>query len=212
MKKRDCKKLEIDKFKYERKQLSSGKKLIAGMDEVGRGPLAGPVCVCCVIMPLDDIIDGIDDSKKISEKKRKILAEQIKEKAIDYTIQMIDEKVIDEINILNATKLCMKNAIEALKKKPDIVLVDAISNLDVSVPIQGIIKGDSLSYSIGCASILAKVTRDEYMVNLAQKFPDYGFEKNKGYGTKVHIEALKRVGACSAHRKTFIKFLEEKDV
>ncbi len=212
MKKRDCKKLDIDKFKHERKQLSSGKKLIAGMDEVGRGPLAGPVCVCCVIMPLDDIIDGIDDSKKISEKKRKILAEQIKEKAIDYTIQMIDEKVIDEINILNATKLCMKNAIEALKKKPDIVLVDAISNLDVSVPIQGIIKGDSLSYSIGCASILAKVTRDEYMVNLAQKFPDYGFEKNKGYGTKVHIEALKRVGACSAHRKTFIKFLEEKDV
>ena len=212
MKKRDCKKLDIDKFKYEREQLSSGKKLIAGMDEVGRGPLAGPVCVCCVIMPLDDIIDGIDDSKKISEKKRKILAEQIKEKAIDYTIQMIDEKVIDEINILNATKLCMKNAIEALKKKPDIVLVDAISNLDVSVPIQGIIKGDSLSYSIGCASILAKVTRDEYMVNLAQKFPDYGFEKNKGYGTKVHIEALKRVGACSAHRKTFIKFLEEKDV
>ena len=200
----------IDKLKFEKEEQEKGNFLIAGMDEVGRGPLAGPVCVACVIMPLDDIIEGVDDSKKVSEKKRNELFELIKEKAISYSIEMVDENKIDEINILEATKLCMKNAVEKLTLKPDVVLVDAISKLDISVPIRGIIKGDALSYSIGCASILAKVTRDNYMCEIAKQYPEYGFEKHKGYGTKAHIEALKEVGPCEYHRLSFLKFLEEK--
>lgn len=200
---------EIDKLKFEREELEQGNKIIAGMDEVGRGPLAGPVCVCAVIMPLDSLIEGVDDSKKLSEKKRKMLAEKIKNTAISYSISWIDEKTIDEINILEATKLAMKNAIASLDVKPDVVLVDAISKLDTDVKIRGIVKGDGLSYSIGAASILAKVARDEYMVELAQKYPNYGFDKHKGYGTKFHIDALKTYGPCPIHRKTFIKFLEE---
>lgn len=203
-------KVEVDKLKFEREEEQKGHFLIAGMDEVGRGPLAGPVCVACVVMPLDDIIEGIDDSKKVSEKKRKLLFEQIKEKAIAYSIEMVDEQTIDQINILQATKLCMKKAVENLGLKPDVVLVDAISSLDIDVPIRGIVKGDALSYSIGCASILAKVTRDEYMVKLAEEYPEYGFEKHKGYGTKVHIEALKEYGPCVYHRLSFLKFLDEK--
>ncbi len=203
-------KVEIDKLKFEKEEQQKGNFLIAGVDEVGRGPLAGPVCVASVIMPLDDIIEGVDDSKKVSEKKRKILFEQIKEKAISYRIEMVDEQTIDKINILEATKLCMKKAIENLELKPDVVLVDAISKLDVNANIRGIIKGDALSYSIGCASILAKVTRDEYMENLAKEYPEYGFEKHKGYGTKMHIEALKEYGPCIYHRLTFLKFLDGK--
>ena len=199
----------IDKLLYEKQEQEKGNFLIAGMDEVGRGPLAGPVCVACVIMPLDDIIEGVDDSKKVSEKKRNELFEKIKEKAIAYSIEMVDERVIDEINILEATKLCMKKAVEGLTLKPDVVLVDAISKLDISVPIRGIIKGDALSYSIGCASILAKVTRDNFMCEIAKEYPEYGFEKHKGYGTKVHIEALKEIGPCEYHRLSFLKFLEE---
>ncbi len=200
-----------DKLKFEKEELANGNKLIAGIDEVGRGPLAGPVCVACVIMPLDDIIDGVDDSKKLSEKRREELAMLIKQKAIAYNIQMISPKIIDEINILEATKLCMKNAIENLGVKPDIVLVDAINKLDTSVKIRGIIKGDALSYSIGSASILAKVERDNLMKEYAKTFPEYGFEKHKGYGTKLHIEALKKYGATNIHRNSFIKnFVEEK--
>jgi len=201
--------VKIDKLKYEKEELEKGNFIIAGVDEVGRGPLAGPVCVCAVIMPLDDIIDGIDDSKKISEKKRNALAEIIKEKAIAYSIEMVDEKTIDEINILEATKLCMKRAIEGLTLKPDIALIDAISKLDVDVQLRGIIKGDMQSYSIGAASILAKVTRDNYMTEIAKEYPEYGFEKHKGYGTKAHIEALKKIGSCKYHRQTFLKFLNE---
>ena len=200
---------QIDNLKFEREEESKGNFLIAGMDEVGRGPLAGPVCVACVIMPLDDVIEGIDDSKKLSEKKRDALFEKIKEKAIAYSIEMVDEQTIDKINILEATKLCMKKAVEKLEIKPDVVLVDAIKSLDVMVPIRGIIKGDALSYSIGCASILAKVTRDRLMVELAKEYPEYGFEKHKGYGTKVHIEALKEYGPCIYHRLSFLKFLEK---
>lgn len=195
----------IDKLKYEKEEQEKGNFLIAGMDEVGRGPLAGPVCVACVIMPLDDIIEGVDDSKKISEKKRNELCEIIKEKAIAYQVEMVDENKIDEINILEATKLCMKNAVENLMLKPDVVLVDAISKLDISVPIRGIIKGDALSYSIGCASILAKVTRDNYMCEIAKKYPEYGFEKHKGYGTKQHIDAIKEYGLSPIHRRSFTK-------
>lgn len=199
----------IDNLKYEKEEMSKGNLVIAGVDEVGRGPLAGPVCVCAVIMPLDRIIEGVDDSKKLSEKKREALAELIKEEAISYSISMVYEDVIDEINILEATKLCMKQAIEGFFTKPDVVLVDAISSLDVDVPVRGIIKGDMLSYSIGCASILAKVERDNYMKELAKEFPEYGFEKHKGYGTKAHIEKIKEIGYTKHHRKSFLKFLEE---
>ncbi len=201
-------KQEVDKLLFEKQEQQKGKVLIAGMDEVGRGPLAGPVCVACVIMPLDDLIEGIDDSKKISEKKREKLAEEIKAKAISYSIQMVDEQTIDKVNILEATKLAMKQAIEKLEVKPDVVLVDAISKLDTDVEIRGIVKGDALSYSIGAASILAKVTRDHLMCELDKEYPEYGFERNKGYGTKEHIEALKKVGPCIYHRLSFLKFLE----
>lgn len=200
---------QIDKLKFEREEEAKGHFLIAGVDEVGRGPLAGPVCVACVMMPLDDIIEGVDDSKKISEKKRELLAEQIKEKAICYTVEMIDEETIDKINILEATKLAMKRSIEKMTIKPDVVLVDAISKLDVNTNIRGIIKGDALSYSVGCASILAKVTRDNLMTELAKEYPVYGFEKHKGYGTKAHIEAIKEHGPCVYHRLSFLKFLDK---
>ena len=200
---------QIDKLKFEREEEAKGHFLIAGVDEVGRGPLAGPVCVACVMMPLDDIIEGVDDSKKISEKKRELLAEQIKEKAICYTVEMVDEETIDKINILEATKLAMKRSIEKMTIKPDVVLVDAISKLDVNTNIRGIIKGDALSYSVGCASILAKVTRDRLMTELAKEYPVYGFEKHKGYGTKAHIEAIKEHGPCVYHRLSFLKFLDK---
>ena len=198
-------KLEIDKLKFEKEEQAKGNFIIAGVDEVGHGPLAGPVCVAAVIMPLDDIIDGVDDSKKVSEKKRNLLFEQIKEKAVAYSIKMVSEEVIDKINILQATKLCMKEAIESLPLRPDVVLIDAIDKLDTDVNIRGIIKGDALSYSIGCASILAKVTRDEYMVNLAKEYPEYGFEKHKGYGTAAHIAAIREHGLCPIHRRSFTK-------
>lgn len=202
-------KQEIDKLLFEHEEQEKGHCLIAGVDEVGRGPLAGPVCVACVMMPLDDLIEGVDDSKKLSEKKREMLFEIIKEKAICYSVQMIDEQTIDKINILEATKLAMKNAINSMDVKPDIVLVDAINKLDVDVEIRGIVKGDALSYSIGCASILAKVTRDRLMCELAKEYPEYGFEKHKGYGTKQHIDALKTYGPCVYHRLSFLKFLGE---
>ena len=202
-------KVEIDKLLYEKQEQAKGKFLIAGVDEVGRGPLAGPVCVAAVIMPLDDLIEGIDDSKKLSKKKRDLLFDKIKEKAIAYKIEFVNEETIDKINILEATKLAMKKAIEGLTLKPDVVLVDAISKLDVEVELRGIVKGDALSYSIGCASILAKVTRDRLMCELSKEYPEYGFEKHKGYGTKVHIEALKEYGPCVYHRLSFLKFLEK---
>ena len=179
-------------------------KLIAGIDEAGRGPLAGPVVCACVIMPLDNMLEGVNDSKKLTEKKREALYEQIKERAISYAIVEIDEKTIDEINILNATKLGMKKALEGLKVVPDIVLVDAVK-IDTTIMQEGIIKGDALSYNIAAASILAKVYRDRLMKQLDEKYPEYQFAKHKGYGTKVHIEALKKYGKCEIHRESFIK-------
>lgn len=181
------------------------KLLIAGIDEAGRGPLAGPVVCACVIMPMDEgsIIDGINDSKKLSEKKREMLFEQIKEKAITYSVVEISEREIDEINILNATKKGMLEALNTLDCKPEIVLIDAVS-LDTNIPQEGVIHGDALSYNIACASILAKVHRDRLMVDLSKVYPDYGFEKHKGYGTKLHIENLKKFGACPIHRTSFI--------
>ena len=194
----------MDKFFYERRHLDLGAKYVAGVDEVGRGPLAGPVVCCAIIMPENDFIEGIDDSKKLSEKKREQLAEIIKQRAVSYCIAEISPEVIDEINILNAVKKCMVNAVNGLSVKPDITLVDGV---DTSLPINAeyLIKGDSKSYSIGCASIVAKVYRDNLMKELAKDYPEYAFEKHKGYGTKVHIEKIKEIGPCKLHRKTFIK-------
>lgn len=191
-------------LKYENKYLNLGHKLIAGVDEAGRGPLAGPVCVAAVIMPLDDIIAGVNDSKKLTEKKRELLYEKIVSKAIAYSVEFVDEKTIDQINILNATKMGMINAIKNLSVPPNMVLIDAVK-LDIDVASESIIKGDALSYSIACASILAKVTRDRLMLELDKIYPEYNFKKHKGYGTKEHIKNLKTFGPCKIHRETFIK-------
>ena len=195
----------IDKLLYERELLNKGYKYICGVDEVGRGPLAGPVVCAAVIMPLDGLIDGVDDSKKLSEKKREKLSRLILEKAVACNICLIEPEIIDKINILEATKLCMKNAVEGLNIKPDFVLTDGNMTLDISVTQQSIVKGDSLSYSIGAASIAAKVYRDNLMVELDKIYPAYGFAKNKGYGTADHIRAIKEAGICPVHRRSFTK-------
>ena len=191
---------------YENKYLESGAKLIAGIDEAGRGPLAGPVIVAMVIMPLDkdNIIEKVNDSKKLTEKMREKLYDEIIARAIDYKIELVDESIIDAINILNATKLGMLTCINNIETKPDVVLIDAVK-IESDIPTESIIKGDALSYSIACASILAKVTRDRYMLEMDEKYPQYNFKKHKGYGTKEHIENLKKYGKCEIHRDSFIK-------
>ena len=195
----------MDKLEYERRLVNSGYKYICGVDEVGRGPLAGPVVCAAVIMPLDDIIDGVDDSKKVPQKKREKIAEIIAEKAIACHICRIEPQIIDEINILEATKLCMKRAVEGLPIKPDFVLTDGNMTLDIAIPQQSIVKGDALSYSIGAASIAAKVFRDKIMDEYSLVYPQYGFEKNKGYGTSEHIKGIKEAGLCAIHRRSFTK-------
>ncbi len=194
----------MDNLFYERKNFEKGYKLVAGVDEVGRGPLAGPVVCASVIMPMDDIIDGVTDSKKLSEKKRETLAEIIKKKAIAYSIYEIWQDEIDQLNILGAVKKCMVKAVEGLSVKPDITLVDGVDT-NLLINAEYIVKGDLNSYTIGCASIIAKVYRDKMMVGFAKDYPEYGFEKHKGYGTKSHIEKIKEIGPCKLHRKTFIK-------
>lgn len=189
---------------YENKLLAEGCRYICGVDEVGRGPLAGPVTCAAVIMPLDDLIEGVNDSKKVAKKKREKLAALIKEKAVAYSIVSYDNFKIDEMNILAATKACMTEAIMSLSVKPDVVLVDAVK-LDISYRTEGIIHGDALSYSIAAASIIAKVERDEFMKEAAEKYPQYDFENNVGYGTAKHIAALKEFGPTEIHRRTFIK-------
>jgi len=179
-------------------------KMVGGCDEAGRGPLAGPVVVASVVMPLDEIIDKINDSKKLSQNVRERLFEQIINKAICYSIAVIDKDVIDEINILNATKKGMSQTINDLKIKPEIMLVDAV-NPDCDVEVLPLIKGDAKSYNVAAASILAKVTRDRIMLELDEKFPQYDFKSNKGYGTAKHINALKLYGPTDCHRRTFIK-------
>ena len=180
-------------------------KLIAGVDEVGRGPLAGPVMCVSVIMDLNNIIDGVDDSKKLSAKKRDLLYDKIIENCISYNVSFKDNTCIDEINILEATKLCMTEAVQGLNVKPDIVFVDALTLKNLDIQQLSIVHGDALSYSIACASIVAKVTRDRLMDKLHDKYPEYNFIKNKGYGTKEHIEAIKKYGITDIHRKTFTK-------
>lgn len=197
--------MKMDKLLYEKELHGAGYEYVCGVDEVGRGPLAGPVVCAAVIMPTDDIIEGIDDSKKLSANKREMLSEQILKKAVAYAICRVEPEIIDEINILEATKLCMKNAVESLKIKPDFVLTDGNMTLDISLPQKSIVKGDSLSYSIGAASIVAKVYRDALMDEYDREYPAYAFAKNKGYGTAVHIKAIKEAGICPVHRKSFTK-------
>lgn len=202
-----------DMKKYEDALYQQGISFIAGVDEVGRGPLAGPVVTACVVLPRDFDILGVDDSKKLSEKKREELFEKIKEKALVYSIGMVDNFVIDEINILEATKRAMIEAIlkaEVVLKQVEgqgigHVLIDALTLKDVDIPQTGIVKGDANSVSIAAASIVAKVTRDRMMVEYSKKYPSYSFEKNKGYGTKAHYEGIEKEGICVIHRKSFLK-------
>ena len=199
-------------LEFENEMISKGYKLIAGVDEAGRGPLAGAVFVAMAIMPLDEnsIIPGVDDSKKLSPTKRKFLFDKIKSKAIAYSICSIDEKTIDRINILEATKLGINKCLQEISIKPDYCLVDYVAKLNLDVPFSTIIKGDALSYSIACASILAKVARDEYMDEMDKKYPNYNFTKHKGYGTKLHYECLDKYGMSEIHRRTFLKRYEVK--
>ena len=202
--------------KDEEKLHLDGVELIAGIDEAGRGPLAGPVVVAGVIMPKDSMIEGVNDSKKISEKKRERIYEVIINEAIAYGVGIVSQTDIDRINILNATKMGLRLAIkdieEDLKKKkrsfekPDIILVDALTKIDTdNIPYKSIIKGDAKSYSIAAASIVAKVTRDRIMRQWDEVYPMYGFEKHKGYGTAAHIKAIKEYGLCPLHRRSFVK-------
>ena len=188
---------------FERQLMEGGARLIAGIDEAGRGPLAGPVVVAGVIMPMDNIIQGINDSKKLSAKKRDALYDQIMATALDVQVAIVDCNTIDEINILNATKQGMLQCINGFEQV-DRVLIDAVK-LDAKVPTLSIIKGDALSYSIAAASIIAKVTRDRLMLELDKQYPQYNFAKHKGYGTAEHIRLLKEHGPCPEHRRTFIK-------
>ena len=181
-------------------------KYICGIDEAGRGPLAGPVVVAAVIMPRNSMIEGVNDSKKVSEKKREKLYDEITSSAIAWGVGIIDQNEIDDINILNATKKGLTQSLKELDVKPELILVDALTGIDtLGIPYRSIIKGDAKSYSIAAASIIAKVTRDRIMRQWDELYPQYGFEKHKGYGTKMHIEAIKEYGICPLHRKTFVK-------
>lgn len=195
----DTKKL----FEYDKALITNKVKYIAGIDEVGRGPLAGPVVTACVVMPYDEMIDGVFDSKKVSKKKREQLNEQILAKAISISISFADQNRIDEINILNATKECMIKSYNNLIVKPDLLVIDAVK-LNICENELSIIKGDATSYAIACASIVAKVYRDNLMENYAKTYPEYDFEHNMGYGTKRHIEAIKAKGITPIHRLSFL--------
>lgn len=197
----------LNKLKeFERNLYSTGIKNIVGIDEAGRGPLAGPVVVGAVIMKPESLIEGVNDSKKISEKKREKLYEQITEEAIAWSVGIVDQKEIDEINILNATKKALKMAIMNLQVKPERIVVDALEHIDTcGIPYTSIIKGDAKVYSISAASIIAKVTRDRMMREYDEIYPEYGFAGHKGYGTAKHIQAIREFGPCALHRRSFIK-------
>ena len=201
----------MDWLEYEKEALAEGYQIICGIDEAGRGPLAGPVCAACVVLKKGDVIEGVNDSKKLTEKKREALYDVIKEQALDYSIAFASEKEIDEINILQATFLAMRRAFEGLTKvKPDIALIDGNAKPGLDVTERTVVKGDAKSANISAASILAKVTRDRYMLEMAQKYPQYQFEKHKGYGTKLHYEMIEKYGICEIHRKSFLKKILEK--
>lgn len=205
---------EIERIKklkeYEEELYKKGLKYIAGIDEAGRGPLAGPVIVGAVIMKPDSMIEGVNDSKKISEKKREILYEKIIKEAIAWGVGIVNQQEIDEINILNATKKALTMAIQNLSIKPDQIIVDALENINtLKIPYTSVIKGDAKIYSVSVASIIAKVTRDRIMREYDTVYPQYGFAGHKGYGTAKHIQAIKEYGPCPLHRRTFIKnFIE----
>ena len=195
-----------DLWYYEHAAQEQGFELICGVDEAGRGPLAGPVCAAAVILPPDLEIEGLNDSKKLTEKKRDALYDIITEKALAYGIAMATEQEIDEINILQATFLAMCRAVEQLSVRPSFVLVDGNREPDLGdLPLKTVVKGDSLSANIAAASILAKVTRDRYMVEMDARYPEYGFAVHKGYGTQKHYEALRQYDACPIHRRSFLK-------
>lgn len=200
----------VDLYKYERELYDKGCKYIGGVDEVGRGPLIGSVVAACVVLPSDFALDGLTDSKKLSEKKRDEFYKIIWDKAISIGIGIVDEKVIDEVNIYEATKIAMKKAISDTNIKPDHVLIDAMP-LDIDIPTTSIIKGDAKSISIAAASVIAKVTRDRMMYDLDKVYPMYGLASNKGYGTKKHIEAIKKYGITKYHRLSFKPVSEYKD-
>ena len=195
----------MDWLLYEKEANKKGYKFVCGVDEAGRGPLAGPVYAAAVILPEDCVIEGVNDSKKISEKKREALFDVICENALSYCIASASEKEIDEINILNATYLAMKRAVEGLDVKADYALIDGNRLPDLKIDAECIVKGDAKSESIACASILAKVSRDRYMLEMAEKYPQYQFEKHKGYGTKLHYEMLDEFGPSEIHRQSFLK-------
>ena len=184
-----------------------GYNLIAGVDEAGRGPLAGPVYAAAVILPEGCVIKGINDSKKLSEKRREELYDEITEKAVAYSVCAIDEKRVDEINILNATFEAMNGAVNGLSVTPDYVIIDGNRIAGMTIPHETVVKGDAKSISIAAASILAKVSRDRFITEMAEKYPEYGFEQHKGYGTKAHTEAILKYGPCEIHRRTFLKKL-----
>ncbi|MBO5837669.1 MAG: ribonuclease HII [Oscillospiraceae bacterium] len=192
-------------WEFEEKYFAQNIQIVCGVDEAGRGPLAGPVCAAAVILPPHVEIPGLNDSKKLTDKRRRELAPIIKECAIAYGIAFADEKEIDEINILQATFLAMERAVSQLAVKPEILLIDGNRERDFHIPVETIIKGDSRSASIAAASILAKVTRDDYLLEMAQQYPEYGFDIHKGYGTKAHYTAIEKYGPCPIHRMTFLK-------
>lgn len=194
-------------WEYENNCFAQGYHLVCGVDEAGRGPLAGPVCAAAVILPPNVEIPGLNDSKKLSDKKRRELFPVIQEKALAYGIAFADHREIDDINILQATYLAMERAMQQLSVKPDIALIDGNRAKDFGLPVQTIVHGDSLSASIAAASVLAKVTRDDLMLKMAQEYPGYGFEIHKGYGTKAHYAALQELGPSPVHRMTFLKKL-----
>ena len=192
-------------WEIEQSYFEKGVQIICGVDEAGRGPLAGPVCAAAVILPPNVEIPGLNDSKKLSDKKRRELYPVIKERALAFGIAFADHNEIDEINILQATYLAMERAIAQLSVKPELALIDGNRAKDFGLPVQTVVHGDSLSASIAAASVLAKVTRDDYMLRMAEEYPGYGFEIHKGYGTKAHYAALTELGPCPIHRMTFLK-------
>lgn len=194
-------------YEIENSYRAKGYKLICGVDEAGRGPLAGPVYAAAVILEPDTIVKGINDSKKLTEKRREELFEEICSKAVAYSIYSVDEKRIDEINILNATYEAMNGAVSGLDIEPDFALIDGNRISGMTIPCETVVKGDTKSASIAAASILAKVSRDRFICEIAEKYPQYGFQQHKGYGTKAHNEAILQYGPCPIHRKTFLKKL-----
>ena len=197
----------MDWLEFEKEALAKGYKSVCGVDEAGRGPLPGPVCAAAVILPEGVIIDGVNDSKKLSEKKRESLFDVIREQALSYSIAYATVDEIEEINILNATMLAMRRAIDGLDIKADYAMIDGNKIPPIDIDAECIVKGDAKSMSIACASILAKVSRDRLLYKYAEEYPMYGFDKHKGYGTKAHREAILKYGPCPYHRKSFLKKL-----